>query len=353
MMKYLRRSGKYGLPPGTVVHVGEKKIDRVKIRVIDFDEKNLSEFETESIEECLPYRDSDTITWINIDGVHDTDIIKKIGTRYILHPLVLEDIVHTNQRPKLDDYEDILYIVIKQLFYDRSGQSLDAEQVSLVLGQNFVLSFQEKPGDVFEPVRERLRNNLGRIRKSGADYLAYALLDNLIDSYFIILEEIGESIEEIEDAIFRNAAPEDLRLIHGHRRNLILLRRSLWPLRDVIVQMKSGTSKLVGKSTGPYLRDLMDHTVQVVETLELFRDMLTGMIDLNMSFSSNRMNDIMKVLTLIATIFIPLTFIAGIYGMNFENMPELHLEWGYYATLGAMVVIGALMVWYFKSRKWM
>jgi len=348
-----KTSDKFGLPPGTLIHTGEKMTDRVRITFFDYDENNYSEKEASSIEECFELRDTPTVTWINIDGIHDIDIISKIGSHFNLHPLMLEDILHTNQRPKIDDYENHLYIVVRQYFYDEEENEINAEQVSIVLGRNYVISFQEREGDVFNPIRDRIRNNKGRVRKSGADYLTYSLLDTLIDSYFIILEKIGDDIEDLEDEVMNYTGPSTIFHIHRHKRNLLHLRKSLWPLREVVGSFRSEETDLVQESTDVYLRDVYDHTIQVVDTLELLRDMISGMIDLNLSSASNRMNEVMKVLTLIATLFIPLTFIAGIYGMNFEYMPELKWHWGYFASLGAMVVIGVVMVIYFKSRKWL
>jgi len=354
MEKSLRKtSEKYGLPPGTIVHTGERKTDRVRITVFDYNEQTVTEREVGTIEECIPFRDSPTITWINIDGIQDVGIIEKIGKEFNLHPLLLEDVVHTEQRPKIDDYEQNLFVVVRQFFYDSEEREITAEQVSFVLGHNFVITFQEREGDVFNPIRDRLRTGKGRVRKSGSDYLLYSLLDTLVDSYFILIEEISDDIENMEPDIMESNDPDTIYRIHRQKRNLIHLRKSLWPLREVISGLKSSTTHLINRSTDVYLRDVYDHTIQVVETLELLRDMIAGLIDLNLSSASNRLNEVMKVLTLISTVFIPLTFIAGIYGMNFQYMPELGMKWGYFGALGLMVVIGIIMVIYFKSRKWL
>ncbi len=345
---------KVGLPPGTLIHVGEKRPGNCKITVIAYDENNVEEKELKSIEESFSYRDKPGITWINIDGVHQTEIIEAIGAHFGIHSLVLEDIVNTTHRPKMEDLENYIFIVLKMLYYEGNENEITAEQVSLIIGADFVISFQEKEGDTFDPIRKRLRNNSGRIRKKGADYLAYSLMDTIVDNYFVILEKIGEKIEEIEEEeLLENPSRETVHVIHSLKREMIQLRRSVWPLREVTGVLERGESKLIHKSTRIYLRDLYDHTIQVIDTIENSRDMLSGLLDIYLSSMSNRMNNVMKVLTLIATIFMPLTFIAGIYGMNFANMPELHWRYGYPGVLIAMLASGLSMVIYFKAKKWL
>jgi magnesium transporter len=348
-----RRSEKKGLPPGTVVYVGEKKSEEVKIRIMDFDEGHFEEKEVREVEESFPFKDKPTVTWINIDGVHEVDVIEKIGKQFNLHPLVLEDIANTGQRPKIEDFAEYIFLVLKMLYYDEKEGETKAEQVSLVLGANWLISFQEREGDVFDSVRERIRSDKGRIRKMGADYLIYALVDSVVDHYFQILEKIGEEVEEIEDELVTNPAPETLHKIHDLKRQMIFLRKSVWPLREVINRLERWESPLVHKSTYIYLRDVYDHTIQVIDAIETFRDMLSGMLDIYLSSVSNRMNEVMKVLTIIATIFIPLTLVAGIYGMNFEYMPELEWPWGYPMVLLGMLIIGLLMVMYFRRKRWL
>jgi len=348
-----KRSRKIGLPPGTIVHVGEKKVNKAKITIIDYDEAYFQEKEAKKVEECFPFKDKPTVTWINIDGVHQVDIIEKIGKHFDLHPLVLEDIVNTGQRPKMEDFVDYIFIVLKMLYYAEKRNETNAEQVSLILGSNFVISFQESEGDVFDPIRERIRSDKGRIRKMGADYLAYALMDEAVDNYFMILEKLGERIEDIEDELVTNPTPETLQTIHNLKREMIFLRKSVWPLREVISRLERWESSLIQESTGIYLRDVYDHTIQVIDAIETFRDMLSGMLDIYLSSISNRMNEVMKVLTIIATIFIPLTLIAGIYGMNFKYMPELEQPWGYPVVFFTMFIIGIVMVIYFRTKKWL
>ncbi len=348
-----RRSKKAGLVPGVLVHIGEKKTEKVRIRLIDYDESVFQEKEFEKIEECFPFKNKPTITWINIDGLHDTLLIEKLGKCFDLHPLILEDILNTGQRPKIEDFEKYIFIVVKMIYYDETENETKIEQVSLILGQNFVISFQEKIGDVFEPIRKRIREAKGRIRKAGADYLLYSLLDAVVDSYFDILEKVGDKIENLEETVVAEPQPKSLKTIYGLKREMIFLRKSIWPLREVINSMGKTESSLVQGSTNIYLRDVYDHTIQIIDTIETFRDMLSGMHDTYLSSISNKMNEIMKVLTIFAAIFIPLTFIAGVYGMNFQYMPELGWPWGYFAVLGVMATAGVSMLLYFKKKKWL
>jgi magnesium transporter len=353
MLRFLKKISKTsGLPPGALVHVGERKIEKTRIRVIDYDEAAIEEREPDAIDECFPYRDTPTVTWINIDGLHEVDVIQKIGDKFGLHPLVLEDIVNTGQRPKMEDFEDNLFVVVKMLTYDDEEGLVKSEQFSLVLGPHYVISFQEKVGDVFEQVRERLRKAKGRIRKTGPDYLLYALIDAIVDNYFVVLEKIAEEIESLEDRIMLDPTTDLLQTIHYVKRELIFLRKSVWPLREAISALERGDSSLVQEKTALYLRDVYDHTIQVVDTIETFRDMVSGMLDVYLSSVSNRMNEVMKVLTIIATIFIPITFLAGIYGMNFKNMPELEWAWGYPLVWCIILVVALIMVLYFRKKRW-
>ena len=347
-----KRSRKVGLPPGTLIHIGEKKTEKVRITIIDYDEAQFQEKEIETIEECFSFKDKTTVTWINIDGIHDIEIIEKIGKHFDLHPLILEDIVNTEQRPKIEDFGDYIFIVLKMFYYNEKGDGIQAEQVSLIVGSNFVISFQEREGDIFNPIRERIKNGKGRIRQMRADYLAYALLDTIVDGYFVIPEKLGEKIESLEEKLVANPTPEILAIMNDLKRNLIMLRKSIWPLREVISGLQRVESPLIQESTHIYLRDVYDHTIQVIDTIETSRDILSGMLDIYLSSISNRMNQVMKVLTIIATIFIPLTFIAGIYGMNFKYLPELGWKWSYPLVLLGMVFIGVSMLVYFRRKKW-
>jgi magnesium transporter len=348
-----KRSRKAGLPPGTLIHIGEKKTEEIKITIMDYDESQFQEKEAKSFDECFPYKGRPTVTWINIDGIHQVETLEKLGECFELHPLTLEDILNTDQRPKIEDFGDYMYIVLQMFSYDDRNNEIITEQVSLILGRNFVLSFQENIGDVFNQIRERIRSGKGKIRKMGADYLVYALLDAIVDNYFIILEKIGEQIEFIEERLIINPASETLNNIHKLKREMLFLRKSVWPLREVISGMERGESSLIKGTTKIYLRDVYDHNIQIIDTIETLRDMLSGMLDIYLTSISNRLNAVMKVLTIIATIFMPLTFLAGIYGMNFKYMPELEWKWGYPLILLVMSTIGISMLFYFKRKKWL
>jgi len=349
-----KMSKKVGLPPGTLVHIGEKKTEKIRISVIEYSEEQFQEKEIDNIEVCFPPKDQNTITWINIDGVHNLNFIEKIGKCFNLHSLTLEDIVNTGQYPKIEDYGNYLYIVLKMLYYDRINNEIEVEQVSLCLGSNFVISFQEETGrDVFNSVRERIRNGKGRMRKMGADYLVYSLIDAIVDSYFLILEDIGEKIEIFEEQVVSTPTEKVFHEIHNFKREMIFLRKSVWPLREVVAAMERGDSSLIQESMHIYFRDVYDHTIRVIETIETFRDLLSGILDIYLSSISNRINSVMKVLTIIATIFMPLTFMAGVYGMNFKYMPELEWRWGYPLILMVMAFIGISMLVYFRIKKWL
>lgn len=345
------KSERIGLPPGELVYTGERKVEHAKIALFDYGEGVLVEKEVQDIEECFPLKDQDTVTWINVDGLHDVELLQKLGDHFGLHPLVLEDVLNTDQRPKVDDHGEYLYVVLRMLSYDEGKLLVKAEQVSLVLGRNFVLSFQEREGDVFDPVRERIRKSKGRIRTRGSDYLAYALLDVIVDSYFLILERFGEAIEAMEGLVLTEPTPKLMQQLHHVKRELIILRKSVYPLRELVLGLERTESALIAPETGPFIRDVYDHTIQVIDAIETFREMVGGLFDMYLSSISNRMNSVMQMLSLIATIFIPLTFIAGIYGMNFEHMPELKMQNAYFVALGSMAAIGVGLAVYFKRKK--
>ena len=348
-----KKSKKVGLPPGSIVHIGNKRAEKTKITIVDYNEEQFQEKEVKTVKECCPYKEKPTITWINIDGVHEVKIIEELGKIYNFHPLILEDIVDTDQRPKIKDFGDYIFIILKMHYYDKENNEIKIEQVSLIFGKNYVISFQEREGDVFDSIRERIRNNIGRIRKARADYLIYALMDAIIDNYFTILEKLGEETEDLEAKVIKDPVPANLQIIYKLKSELIFLRKSVWPLREVISILEKGESVLIDKSTNIYLRDIYGHTIQVMDTVETLRDVISGTLDVYLSSVSNKMNEIMKVLTIIATIFIPLTFIAGVYGMNFQYMPELKWVWAYPLILSVMLIIGIVMVIFFKKRKWM
>ncbi|MBP1910634.1 magnesium/cobalt transporter CorA [Methanolobus bombayensis] len=348
-----KTSEKAGLAPGSLIHIGEERTEKPRISIIDYDKDSYQEYVVENVEECLPFKDHPTVTWINVDGIHQVDIIEKLGKHFGLHPLVMEDIVHTGQRPKMEDYDSYIYIVLKMLWFRNGENDVKAEQVSIILGNNFVISFQELEGDTFNSIRERLRNSKGRIRLMGADYLAYALLDSIVDNYFIIIEKFGEIIEELEEELVENPESGTLQNIHDLKKEIIYLRKSVWPLRDVINGLQRSESDLIEDTTFVFLKDVYDHTIQIADTIETYRDILSGILDVYLSSVSNKMNEVMKTLTIIATIFIPLTFLAGMYGMNFGYMPELGWKWGYPAVWIINILIFISMYVYFRKKNWL
>jgi magnesium transporter len=354
MSLFLKKSSKKaGLAPGTVVFVGEKKVEEIRITIIDYDENHYAEREVKNIEECFSYKDTPSISWINIDGVHQVDIIEKLGAHFVLHPLLQEDVVNTHQRPKFDEFEDHLFIVLRMFFLNEEENELQGEQISLIVGATFVISFQERQGDVFDQVRERLRNGKGRIRKKGSDYLAYSLIDAVVDSYYNILEGLGENIESLQEQLLAESKQEDLQTIQHIKRDMLFFRKSVWPLREVISGLARSESTLIKEDVLVYVRDVYDHVIQAIDTIETFRDMLSAMVDIYLSSVGNRMNQVMKVLTIIATIFIPMTFLAGIYGMNFKYMPELEWKYAYLVFWLVVVTVFIIMIALFKKKKWL
>lgn len=354
MHKYSgQRSRKAGLAPGTLVHVGSKKVDNVSVSLMQFNNDTIVEKKPGKVSEFKYQPGSGKVSWVNIDGLNEIEPLEELGKHFGLHPLVLEDMLNTEQRPKIEDYEDYIYIVVKMLYYDTEKLEVITEHQSIVFGRDFVISVGEREGDVFESVRERLRSGNSRIRKMGADYLAYSLLDAIVDNYFIVLEKLGDRIETVEELLVANPSQQELHLINDLKRDMLFLHKYIWPLREVAGLLERGESELVADSTRFYLRDVYDHVIQVMDTTETYRDILSGMLDIYLSSISNRMNEIMKVLTIISTIFIPLTFLAGIYGMNFKYMPELEWRFGYLALIFVMFITALGMLYFFRKKKWL
>lgn len=347
-----KQSKTLGLPPGSLVHVG-KPAPKIRISVMDYDQAHLIEKDDVSLEECLQLMKTPTVTWINIQGIHDPHVVTTVGQHFNLHSLLLEDIMNAGQRSKLDDYKDHLFIVLRMLSYNGVAEKVDDEQVSLILGKQYVISFLEGDHDIFDSVRGRIRKGNKRIRTMGADYLCYALIDCIVDHYFVILEAVDQKLENIESTLADQPGPETMRLIQHLKREIIVLRKSVWPLREVINNFRKTESPLIKNSTQLYLHDVYDHTIQAMDTIESFRDIASGLLDVYLSNMSYHMNDIMKVLTIMATIFVPLTFIASLYGMNFEHMPELHSEWGYPIALSIMLLTGLGMLYFFRRKRWL
>lgn len=349
-----QHSKKAGLPPGALVHLGNQFTENTTIEVFDYDEDSYSEikFEKNAIDkfEALPVKAANSIRWINVDGLSDMDTIERVCKSYNIHPLVREDILNTGHRPKIEDYGDYLFIITKMIYFQ--GHEMIGEQLTIILGSGFVISFGEQKGDVFDQIRERIRKNGIHIRKCAADYLAYSLMDAVIDGYFSVLEKLGDSIDEIEEEFLTNPSKRGLIKMRDLRRDLLYMHKSIWPLREVISFMERSETGLIESKTQIYIRDVYDHIIQLLDTTETFRELLAGLMDIYLSSTSNKMNEIMKVLTIISTIFIPITFLVGLYGMNFKYMPEIEWKYGYLAVVIAIVIIVLGMIYYFKRKKW-
>jgi magnesium transporter len=348
-----KRSVKSGLPPGTLVHIGDESEKSVQISVIAYEPEGVEERQFKKIEQYLRYPFDRAVVWVNVDGVHDVELIRVLGEKHAFHPLVLEDIVNTVQRPKIEDYGDYLFIVLKMLHPTGQG-NFSSEQLSIILGPDYLFTFQEGiKGDSFDSVRDRIRSGKGKIRRMGVDYLAYALIDAIVDGYFSILEEFGERIVDVEEELTLSPDQKAVHRINGLKKEIIFLRKTVWPLREAISFLERGDSHLLHDNTRLYFRDVYDHTVQVIDTVETYRDLLSGMLDLYLSSISNRTNEVMKFLTVIGTIFMPLTFLAGVYGMNFKHLPELEWRYGYFWLWCFMLLLSLLMVSYFRKKRWL
>lgn len=353
MVKFFKgRFRKVGLPPGTILYTDESlkaplKLDIFRYDVAEFEEKENVDPVKESY---LPREEK--VSWINIEGLHNPKAIEQFCASFNIHPLTIEDILTPEQRPKMEDNLDYLFLVMKMLFYNNSTCTVESEQISLILGKNYLVSFQEKPGDNFAVIRQRLRTGAGRIRKMDADFLFYALIDAIVDNYFVLLEKVGDRLEEIEDDLLTRASENTLNALHKIKKEIISLRRSVWPLREVIYKLEREDIGLIKGETRIFFRDVYDHTIQIIETVETFRDMVSGLIDLYQSTISARLNQVMKVLTIISTIFIPLTFITGLYGMNFEYIPELSWRYGYFAVWGFSIAVVGIMLAVFRKKRW-
>ena len=342
-----------GLAPGTVVYTGEKTTGDLFLEVFDYNKDSFEEKELNSIREAFTFETTETVTWINVNGLNHTKEIEEIGNHFNLHPLIIEDIANTQQRPKIDEYEGYLFVVLKMLYFD-SEKNLAIEHISFILGKNYVISFQESDGDVFGDIRNRIRTGKGRIRTMGADYLLYTLMDAIVDNYFGLIEKMGDKIESIEDTLFEDKTYDNLTSdIQDIKREILKVRRAVFPLREVVSRIEKSEHPHISEKVQLYLRDLYDHIIQVTENVEIYREMTWGLMDMYMTTISNKMNEVMKVLTIIASVFIPLTFLAGIYGMNFDNIPELHYKHGYHVLLVVMAVLFIGLLFYFKRKKWL
>ncbi len=347
-----RRTHTVGLPPGTVVHVGLPAVEHSEVRAVVYQPDRVDESRPTGDTQLSELRSEKGVIWIDVTGVHDPQVIEQVGRAFDMHPLALEDVATTDQRPKIEEYDGQLFIVARMLSYDTDSREMSAEQLSIVLGDNFVISFHERPGNMVDSVLERIRKGRGRIRRMGADYLAYALLDTVVDHYFVVLDELGEVMEDLEDQLLETQSDEPPRELHRLKRELLFMRKSVWPLREVCYRLQRGEPPL-HEEVGLYFRDLSDHTVQVIDTVETYRDVTSGLMDLYLSTLSNRTNAVMKVLTIIATLFMPATLLVGIYGMNFKDMPELQWRWGYPTVWGVIVISMVGMIVWFRRRRWL
>jgi magnesium transporter len=347
-----KRSAKSGLPPGSLVHLGERKLEHSAISLIEYGPDALEEHQFDSIVASRAFTPTQPIRWLNVYGLHEPEVMAEIGRRFNLHPLVLEDILNTDQRPKIDEYADYLYIVTRFFDYDDKTMTVSSEQVSIVVGRHFVLTFQEKPTGNFNPVRDRLRQGRGQIRGAGADYLAYTLLDTVVDRYFAVLEGLSERAERLEEELMEKPSPRVLGTLHRLKRETLTLRRAVWPLREVI-NLLTRSNNFFGTEVQPYLRDVYDHTVHVIESLEAVRDLIAGLLEIYLSTVSNRVNQEVRILTVIALIFMPSALMAGIFGMNFKEMPLLDNPNGFFLIIGLMVTVAATLAAIFWRRKWL
>ncbi len=348
-----KRSIKNGLPPGSLVHIGDTSDKAAHISVIGYTPVGVEEHHFEQIGHYLQHPCDSTVVWVNVEGVHDIELIRALGEKHSFHPLVLEDIVNTVQRPKIEDYGDYLFIVLRMLRPTDDG-GFSSEQLSIILGPDYLFTFQEGiEGDPFESVRSRILNGKGKIRGMGADYLAYALIDAVVDGYFTVIEAFGERIVDVEEELTHAPDQKSLYRINVIKKEIIYLRKAVWPLREAVSFLERGDSALLSDATRLYFRDVYDHTVQVIDTVETYRDLLSGLLDIYLSSISNRTNEVMKFLTVIGTIFMPLTFLVGVYGMNFKHFPELEWQNGYFVLWGVMITLSLLMIAYFKKKRWL
>lgn len=338
--------------PQAETHTPEEKLGSLKITLVLYGADQFTETQVFNFEECIPFLNSDKLVWINIDGHPTQAFLKKFQDFLHLHPLLIEDI-STEQRPKVEDYDGILYIVLRALYYDKERLTIENEQISLILGERYIISFQEREHHISSYIKDRLKNRKNRNHNYGPDYLMYTLIDVVVDNYFIVLEKIAETVDILEEELIASSASSVVRDIHLLKRETIIMRKSIWPLREVISKLHRGDFQQISDNITFYLRDLYDHTIQVVDTIETFRDMISGILDLHLSNIGQKTNEIMKLLAIAATIFAPLTFLTGIWGMNFKNMPELSWKWGYPSSLALMLCIILTMFFYFKRKKWL
>jgi magnesium transporter len=347
-------SEKAGMPPGSLVHVGDVQEADTRITLVDYSKDDVEELTIQSVDEILKYKDSDTVTWVIIEGLTNVAIVENIGTNFGIHQLVLEDILNTHQRPKFEEHDDYLYVVLKSLRSEDSQFTVAYEQISLLILENFVFVFKEKTDDLFQPVQQRIRTSKGRLRSLGSDYLTYVLLDTIVDQFFILIDSLDDAIITLEDDLLTSEPTQyTLNTIQRLKREIVTIRRYISPIRDLMAGLLRSETGLIHENTHIYLRDVSDHAIRVIESIESYREILSGLLEIYISSISNKMNEVMKVLTVFASIFIPLTFLAGIYGMNFEYMPELKWKLAYPALWIAFITIPVILLVYFKKKRWL
>lgn len=348
-----RPSRKAGMPPGSIIHVGKENTSDVKMSLLHYNVKTAEQFFLASPDECKPYITREGITWIHVSGIHNTQLIEGVGKLFNLHPLVLEDIPNTELRPKFEEFDNYVFFTLKNLEYNKESKEINYEQISFVFGKNFVISFQERESALFKSIAERLMNSISKARNRGTDYLVYLLIDATVDNYYAIAENIEENIEDLEDRVMVDTSGKSLSEIQKTKRDLVMLMKSVFPLREAIGKMQRHENPLINDSTHIFLNSVYDHAVHIIESIETQRDILSGLMDIYLTNISNRMNSVMKVLTIIATIFIPITFFAGVYGMNFQYFPELEWKWGYAFFWTLCLACAGTMIIYFKKKKWL
>ncbi len=341
-----------GKMPGSLIHLGTKKIDRPRLRLMHYTPEELVETEPENLENCHSYIAENSVTWINIDGLHDEEMIRKLGEQFNIHGLLLEDVLDTGQRPKFAETDELMVIILKAIDYDEKSQKLSSEQVSMILDDTYLITLQERVGDQFDHIRERIRKGNGRARKKSADYLTYLLMDTIVDNYLINIEILGDIIEKMESRIFLPKQKELMKEIYKHKTEINFLRKNIRPVKEIVRHLIENESGFVADDNMKYFRDLNDLVVQATETIEIYQVMLNDQMMIYHATLDSRANEIMKVLTVCSAFFIPLTFVAGVYGTNFDYLPELHLKYGYLYFWILLIFITLVLLVYFRKRKW-
>ena len=352
MKRAKRASKKFGEAPGTLIYVGRERFHAPTVTHLHYTEQACTERVIETLPEGEWQREEEGVHWIEVSGIHERSVVEAMGERFHLHPLVLEDVMNTHQRPKVEDYDDYLYAVMKVVEIENDLVGVKGKQVSLILGKNYVITFVEEANSLFIPVRSRIQNPRWRQRRLGADYLFYSLIDCLVDHFFVLEEQVYELIERVEEDIVTDSTPATLKRVYKMKRFLIEVRKQLFAMRDMIRGLGQNDKEIIQEPTRIYLMDVYDHCIRVTETFEVMHEMLSNMVEIHLSTMSNRLNEVMKFLTLISTIFIPLSFVAGVYGMNFMYMPELHWRWGYPVAMSIMSLMGGGLLWFFKRKRW-